>query len=149
MKLLEATENLSQDFPNFPNIWLVFHGFLVGETLTLTLTLTYLRMLRFVSLPTTTAMHSRTTIITHIYSGAPYVLILRVLLYRPVYPFRDRYILLIMSVTHIMYPLLPNAVSHRLSSHDIHNSFHSPLIPLTTHSHSHVPYTMFTSTDIV
>ena len=67
-----------------------------------------------------------------------YVLVLRVLLCRPVYPFRDRYILLIMSVTHIMYPPLHNAVSHRLSSHDIHHSFHSPHIPLTIHSHSHV-----------
>ena len=54
-----------------------------------------------------------------------YVLVLRVLLCRPVYPFRDHYISLIMSVTHIMYPLLHNAVPHRLSSHDIYYSFHS------------------------
>ena len=90
----------------------------------------------------------------HIYSsyietGAPsseggtvtekYVLVQRVLLCRPVYPFRDRYMLLIMPVTHIMYPLLHKAVPYRLSSHDIHHSFQSPHIPLTTHSHSHVP----------
>ena len=126
-----------------------FHGFLVGETPHISVRSTsclFLSQSLYIHTP---------TIITHIYSsyiesGLPssegggtvtqqYVLVLRVLLCLPVYPFRDRYILLIMSVTHIMYPLLHNAVSHRLSSHDIHHSFHSPHIPLTIHPHSHVP----------
>ncbi len=137
-----------------------FPGFLVGETPHISVRFTsclftYLRSGHY---------NSYTT--THILSRAHHILIIHrvwltilqgwgycdpavrtqyVLLCQPVSTLRDRYMLLIVAVTrntlsHIHYrTTLYHVDCPRMMLTFTHHTFHSPHIPLTTHSYSHVP----------